>query len=606
MDLINLTTSTINEKPPSWLKSGKAANLEPGEYKCIEDRIRSMVNTETPVLLYYAFDRRTRVGPFVGPDISMPNCGIRAVGGAMYKAGFKNTRVIFGPWNPNFDFRYAKLDGKTPQIFGIGSMQIHEADAHEKIRQANSLNGDRPLIIGGGPHANYQAYDYFNPNPKESVDVAVRGELNVTLALLEIILTHKGEKETMLQGYERARDEGALNTIKGIMYVAKDRGALIDTGKPLQVLDFDEFPREIIGLGLLEPKHKGKGLRNAPVPLDKLKDQGLETVSTLTTAGCNFNCSYCPIPKMHQFSERAKSPARMVSEFKEILEEVGPVMFFGTDDNAFAYGKEQLVDLYTKMAQATVNGKPFRDTVWYGTEATEHQASLYKDLFPLMRAGGLRAIWFGIEDLTAELVKKGQNPDKTIEVFKLLNENGISPMPMMMHFDKQPLRGPKGKLEGILDQIDFLREHGANSVQITYNSPSIGSEDYKKHFENGRVLAKAGKMDVESYLFDGNHVVSTTDENPVKRQDNIIAAYDSFYNLRNYFQAFGSYARARLTKNKTALDVASTGFVMQIHGRRALRISRRNIEEWRKNLATKVFEFAKAPPESSIPILSVE
>ena len=32
----------------------------------------------------------------------------------------------------------------------------------------------------------------------------------------------------------------------------------------------------------------------------------------------------------------------------------------------------------------------------------------------------MHAIWFGIEDLTADLINKGQKPEVTIELFKIL------------------------------------------------------------------------------------------------------------------------------------------------------------------------------------------
>ncbi len=62
------------------------------------------------------------------------------------------------------------------------------------------------------------------------------------------------------------------------------------------------------------------------------------------------------------------------------------------------------------MAHATVAGRPFRDAVWIGTEGTEHDVDRCADLMPLAREGGLRAIWFGIEDMTAELVKTPMPP----------------------------------------------------------------------------------------------------------------------------------------------------------------------------------------------------
>ena len=58
--------------------------------------------------------------------------------------------------------------------------------------------------------------------------------------------------------------------------------------------------------------------------------------------------------------------------------------------------------------------------------------------------------------MTAELVKKGQSPEKTRKVFRDLLSNGIAPMPMMMHHDDQPLLSQRG-LAGLLNQIRYLK-----------------------------------------------------------------------------------------------------------------------------------------------------
>lgn len=591
---------------PKWAKSkGNAKFFPRGGYHELEARVSRLADPETPIVFYYAFNQDTRAGPFVGPDETMPNCGIRAAGGAIYKAGFKNTRIVFSPWNRNFDFRATRLNGVVPEIFGIGSMQIHEADAHDKIEQANALGDKRPLIIGGGPHANYQAWDYFNKDQYKSVDVAVRGEPNVTLALLEAILDHKGKKETMLQGYQNARKAGALDKIPGITYISEDREVLFETGNPLLVGDVDEFPREIIGLSLLEPRHNGKGLHSSPTPPHKLKEQGARIISLQLSEGCNFRCDYCPIPQMKQFTERAKSPERVVLDLKQIIEGTGISSIFGADDNIFTLSEDYIVDLFIAMARAKANGISFRNRLSFGTEATEHQANLLLNHIPLMRDAGLRAIWFGIEDLTEDLVRKGQSPDKTIRVFKEMLKYGIAPMPMMMHFDGQPLNSKNGNLEGILDQVKFLREHGAQTIQVTYNSPSIGSKGYSTHFNSGTVLTKAGDLDVGWFLYDGNHVVSTSRENdPLERQDNVIACYEYFYNWRNLVSSAASYIKSIIPRGAVK-DIAETALAMQISGRKGLQLSKINIQKWRESLKTKIFKYAQAVPESPIPIVSV-
>src|SRR5205807_9615549 len=147
-----------------------------------------------------------------------------------------------------------------------------------------------------------------------------------------------------------------------------------------------------------------------------------------------------------------------------------------------------------------------------------------------------RAIWFGIEDMTAELVKKGQSPEKTRTLFEILNKMGICPMPMMMHHDGQPLAS-RGNLYGLLNQVRYLRKAGSVSVQVTILTPSVGSKGYEEPFETGMVIDHAGAHKVEDYQYDGNHCIATNDPSPWRKQLNIYLAYASFYNPLNFVRA---------------------------------------------------------------------
>src|SRR5262249_15387993 len=147
-------------------------------------------------------------------------------------------------------------------------------------------------------------------------------------------------------------------------------------------------------------------------------------------------------------------------------------------------------ETFKELARGRMLGKPFRDVMFFGTEATEFDVYKNKDLLPVCREGGLRAIWFGIEDMTAELVKKGQSPEKTKELFQVMNGMGIAPMAMMMHHDGQPLYS-KGQLYGIVNQVDFLRKTGAVSAQITILTPSVGSKSFEEPYESGLVIDEA-------------------------------------------------------------------------------------------------------------------
>jgi radical SAM superfamily enzyme YgiQ (UPF0313 family) len=255
-------------------------------------------------------------------------------------------------------------------------------------------------------------------------------------------------------------------------------------------------------------------------------------ISVVTTHGCKFHCPYCPIPAYNQFTFRYKSPERVREEIEDMATVSGIRNFFSTDDNFFN-NRETVEAIFTEMAKGKILGRPFRDQLFFGTEATEFDVFKNQDILPLCRVGGLRAIWFGIEDMTAELVKKGQSPDKTKKLFEVLSKLGILPMAMMMHHDGQPLVS-RGNLYGLLNQVRFLRKSGSASVQVTILTPSVGSKGYEEPYEQGMVIDQAGRSKVEDWHYDGNHCIATHDPHPWRKQLNIYLAYATFYNPLNF------------------------------------------------------------------------
>ncbi|MBV9122744.1 MAG: hypothetical protein JO112_05270, partial [Planctomycetes bacterium] len=149
-------------------------------------------------------------------------------------------------------------------------------------------------------------------------------------------------------------------------------------------------------------------------------------------------------------------------------------------------------------------------------------------------------IWFGIEDMTAELVKKGQSPEKTKTLFEALNRMGICPMPMMMHHDGQPLAS-RGNLYGLLNQVRYLRKAGSVSIQVTILTPSVGSKGYEENYQKGLVIEQAGDRKLEDYHYDGNHCIATEDPHPWRKQMNLYLAYANFYNPLNFVRAVASW-----------------------------------------------------------------
>jgi hypothetical protein len=108
-------------------------------------------------------------------------------------------------------------------------------------------------------------------------------------------------------------------------------------------------------------------------------------------------------------------------------------------------------------------------------------------------------------------------------------DNGLCPMPMMMHHDGQPLY-TRGRLYGLLNQVRYLRKHGAISVQITALTPAVGTNFFDTPYRDGIVFKSVGGRRVDEALFDGNHVVASNESRPWLKQLNLIMGYASFYN----------------------------------------------------------------------------
>ncbi len=102
--------------------------LKPGELLGIRKRLRESARQhDLTTVIVCAFDHRTRMLPFVYADLHMAPAGVRAIGSAMFDAGFYKTRIVLQQWNRNFRPSQMRLDGRIPDIFMVSSMQIHWA-----------------------------------------------------------------------------------------------------------------------------------------------------------------------------------------------------------------------------------------------------------------------------------------------------------------------------------------------------------------------------------------------------------------------------------------------------------------------------------------------
>ncbi|MBK8913999.1 MAG: radical SAM protein [Phycisphaerales bacterium] len=586
--------------------------LRPGELRALRERLRLIApQHDLKTVVACAFDHRTRMLPFIFADLRMPPAGVRAIGSALADSGFDKTRIVLQQWNRAFAPSRMRLDGAIPDLFLVSSMQIHTAACKALIRDACRIDpAQRPLIIAGGPKTIYEPWDVFDATDAAAgdsvgrdraqggrgvagADVAVTGEEYVLLNLLEVVLAIRGRGEPLRSAYQRARDAGLLESIPGLVYARTDeRGAaieLVDTGTQRLVGDLDELPHPVIGMRLLEAPSGAATLAAQALAPGRVRRYG-SIASLVMTFGCKFNCPYCPIPAYNQRQHRVKSGERIADEFRRLHDEFGIRYFFGTDDNFFN-SEERTLEIVETLARSTIGGKLFRKRVRWGTEVTVHDTLKLREHIPTVRAAGVRALWLGVEDMTATLVKKGQSVDKTTEAFQLLTRHGICPMPMMMHHDTQPLVSRSGAY-GLLNQARLLRKAGAISLQVLMMTPATGSKLYDGAFSSGLVYASAGGRPVEQHMLDANYVVASESRQPWKKQLNILAAYLYFYNPVRLLIA--------IVRPKSRLYLADAG--MQMLGMYGLVQTARRTLGWAFRLMRGGIVRRTDKPRSPIPI----
>lgn len=576
--------------------------LKTGELTDLRARLRSISRGhDLATVIACAFDHRTRMLPFIYADMRMVPAGVRAIASAMLDAGFHKTRVVLQQWNRRFRPSEMRLDGRIPDLFMVSSMQIHTTECKSLIRDACRIDAAlRPLIIAGGPKAIYEPWDVFSADPEDrwAADVAVTGEEYVLLSLLEVLLSIRAGGEPLRSTYLRARNSGMLDQIPGLVYARTDLEGvpeeLVDTGVQRLVEDLDELPHPVLGYSVLEgPSHR-TSLGPTALPASAVRRYS-RLGSLVLTFGCKFACPYCPIPAYNQRQHRVKSGERIADEMIRLYQTYGIRHFFGADDNFFN-DHERTLGILQAIARARRNrgGKGYR--FQWGTEATVHDTLKMKDSMRLARSAGIRALWLGVEDMTATLVKKGQSVDKTTAAFGVLRRHGICPMPMMMHHDTQPLITRGDRPYGLLNQVKVLRKAGAISLQVLMITPATGSRMYEESYTSGLTYRSAAGRPVEVHMLDGNYVVASRHPRPWRKQLNLMAAYLYFYNPLRLAWA--------LVQPKSRLYLADAG--MQVIGMWGLTQTVRRTMGWAMRLLGGRIIRTDRSPASTLPMRSPE
>lgn len=573
-----------------------------GGHRALRESLRHrLAGRALTAVLFYCFDRRTRLLPFVFADTRMVPAGIRQVGASLLDAGFSDIRIVLQQWSPNVLPSRVRLDGRPPDVLMFSVMSLHAAALEALLRDVATIPEDcRPLTLVGGPHATYLPDHVFHVNGDVGVsaDAACMGEDFVLLDLLDRLADRMGPGRSLRRTFLDAVDDGTLLDVPGLMYRTahphSGEPCLLNTGVQRLVQDLDELPSTLPAFRKVEPPHSGRALKGQPMEMGAIARKA-PFCAVVLTQGCKFSCGYCPIPAYNQRGFRRKSGQRVAEELYE-LGSNGIRVFLGADDNFFN-DRDAAGEICAAVARFRRDRRGDRGVLYrWGTESTLFDADRNQDLLPVARASGMQALWFGIEDLTADLVNKGQTADRTASVFGALRRNGILPMPMLMHPTHQPL-WTRGGMGGLFNQIDFLRRAGAGSIQVTMLVPAVGTRWYEKAFLDGTVFESVGGTPVPPRCFDGSHVVTGEPRLAWRSQLGVLAGYARFYNPVNLIGGLFLGDAWHLVGMRAAMQVIGMGGVA---------MSAAESLRWATKLAFGRIIHANQVPPPRLPILATD
>ena len=336
----------------------------------------------------------------------------------------------------------------------------------------------------------------------ESLDYIARGEYDYTV--LDIVNCYD--------------DLGPVKNeeIAGITYRQKNQ-ILRNSDKPL-IQNLDELPYPAYDLVDINLYHETI-FKKLPV------------VTTVTSRGCPFNCSYCLFPqRVFGRSFRARSAKNVVDEMEYIKYQMkGELVFF--HDDTFTVDKERVYEICNEIKRRGLKIK------W---DTLTRVDTVDRELLEKMHEAGCVMIRLGVESSSEKIlenIRKGFTIEKVVETFNMAKEIGIETLATVMF----GLPGETKKT--ITDTIDFIIKLDPSFVQFSIATPYPGTDFYDWLDQKGYLITK----EWAKYNGSSSCVIRTKDLEPEDVENGLKMAYDKFYGR-------WTWRFKRLARGLTSLD----------------------------------------------------
>ncbi|NLO03555.1 MAG: B12-binding domain-containing radical SAM protein [Bacteroidales bacterium] len=342
------------------------------------------------------------------------------------------------------------LNEYNPDIVGISCMTPNQNEAYGIARTVkNSLKNS--LVILGGVHATFM-YDEILRTQKD-IDIVAIGEGEITL--FELC---------------RAHDDGLsitkLSDIRGIAF--RNNGNIVVTPAREKIENPDDLPWPAFDLVAL-PDIETYFTKSRDLPV-------------LTSRGCPFKCAFCSTSVMHGQKYRKREPAKIVDEL-EYFKNKFNIKSFSIVDDTFTVDKERTKKICYDIIRRNLG-------INWGCSARVD--TLSPDMIKVMKKAGCRGLFFGIESLNDEIlkkIKKGFTSKKAVRMVKMALEEGLI-------VDTSFILGlPGDNLKNTGKIYDFVKKYKINGRVLTntlqilpgtdmYINPDNYGIKYSKHYKS--------------------------------------------------------------------------------------------------------------------------
>lgn len=352
-----------------------------------------------------------------------------------------------------------RVRGFSPDLVLIEAATASIENDLEWAQRIKDIN-EHIKIVFSGTHVTALGREFLEENP--DIDYLIVGEYEY--ALLELSKSLKNGKPPQ--------------NISGLIYRDRD-GKIISNGRAEGIVNLDDLPLpERLTLPIYNYNDDGAG---TPSP----------TVQVMASRGCPFGCIFCLWPQVLYGNKKYRfhSPIRVVDEMEMLIKEYGfKGIYF--DDDTFNIGKDRILKTCREIKRRKIK-VPW--SIMARADTSDYQT------FKAMKGAGLRALKFGLESASQELLDNCGKELKLSAVEKAVDNCKKLGIKVHLAF----MFGlPQETKKTIEDTIAYALKLDPNSAQFSLATPFPGTEYYK-------VLEKKEQLVTKDWSrYDGNmHVV---------------------------------------------------------------------------------------------------